>query len=62
MLFRSETPDVDEFAERSLGLLRDSTLRARLAEAGTRAAERQDARRYGAETAAVILAQKRRLR
>jgi glycosyltransferase involved in cell wall biosynthesis len=55
-------PDVDEFAERTLQLLGDTATRARLAAAGTRAAETQDARRYGAETAATILAQKRRLK
>ncbi len=58
----SAAPDVDEFAARTLTLLRDATLRAHLALAGTRAAETQDARRYGVETAATILAQKRQLK
>jgi glycosyltransferase involved in cell wall biosynthesis len=57
-----DAPEVDEFAERTLSLLRDATLRAELAAAGIRAAGKQDALRYGAETAATILAQKRRLR
>lgn len=56
------TPEVDEFAARTLALLRDPASRAQLAAAGTRAAETQDARRYGAETAATILAQKRQLK
>ena len=58
----SAAPEVDEFAARTLTLLRDAASRAQLAAAGTRAAEAQDARRYGAETAATILAQKRRLK
>ena len=58
----SAAPDVDEFAVRTLTLLGDATARARLAAAGMRAAETQDARRYGVDTAATILAQKRRLR
>ena len=55
-------PDVDEFAARTLTLLRDATTRAQLAVAGTRAAAAQDAHRYGVETAATILAQKRQLK
>ena len=55
-------PEPDEFAARTVALLRDSAARARLASAGMCAAEAQDSRRYGAETAATILAQKRRLR
>jgi glycosyltransferase involved in cell wall biosynthesis len=55
-------PDAEEFAERALRLLRDSTVRSQLAAAGTRAAQTQDAHRYGAETAATILGQKRRLK
>jgi len=58
----SEAPDVDEFAARTLTLLRDASARTQLAVAGMRAAETQDARRYGTETAATILAQKRRLK
>ena len=58
----SEAPDVDEFAARTLTLLRDTTVRTQLSVAGMRAAETQDARRYGTETAATILAQKRRLK
>jgi glycosyltransferase involved in cell wall biosynthesis len=58
----SAGPDVDEFAERTVRLLRDGTARAQLAAAGMRAAETQHARRYGVETAATILAQKRRLK
>jgi glycosyltransferase involved in cell wall biosynthesis len=58
----SAAPEADEFAARTLQLLRDSTVRAQLTAAGTRAAQTQDARRYGAETAATILAQKRRLK
>ena len=58
----SMAPEVDEFAARTLALLRDAAERAQLAAAGTRAAEAQDGRRYGAETAATILAQKRQLK
>ena len=58
----SATPDVEEFAARTLKLMHDAGACARLAAAGTRAAQAQDARRYGAETAATILAQKRRLK
>ena len=58
----SVAPEADEFALRTLALLRDGAARAQLAAAGTRAAEAQDARRYGAETAATILAQKRQLK
>jgi glycosyltransferase involved in cell wall biosynthesis len=55
-------PDVEEFAARTLALLGDSAERARLAAAGVLAAQSQDARRYGADTTATILAQKRRLK
>ncbi len=56
------TPDAEEFAARALTLLRDDTVRARLSASGTRAArERQDGC-YGTQTAATILAQKRRLK
>ncbi|HVY66804.1 MAG TPA: glycosyltransferase family 4 protein [Gammaproteobacteria bacterium] len=55
-------PDEREFATRTLDLLRDAHAREALAAAGSRAALERDAGRYGAETAATILAQKRRLR
>jgi glycosyltransferase involved in cell wall biosynthesis len=58
----SEAPDADGFAARTLTLLRDASLRAQLAAAGMLAAQTRDARRYGADTAATILAQKRRLK
>ncbi|MEO8465475.1 MAG: glycosyltransferase family 4 protein [Gammaproteobacteria bacterium] len=58
----SAAPEVDEFAARTLSLMRDAAARARLAAAGIHAAETQDAHRYGVETAATILAQKRQLK
>ena len=58
----SAAPEVEEFAARTLTLLRDATARAQLAVAGIRAAQAQDARRYGVESTATILAQKRRLK
>jgi glycosyltransferase involved in cell wall biosynthesis len=55
-------PDAEEFGARALALLRDRAAYERLSAAGVQAVRGRDDARYGTETAATILAQKRRLK
>jgi glycosyltransferase involved in cell wall biosynthesis len=55
-------PDAEEFAAHTLTLLHDRDTRERLSTVGSRAAHDWDDTRYGRETVATILAQKRRLK